>query len=326
MLALGWQNDYFSGNSKIGLDAPVAELPSAAALASWEGMLRNFAAFNSVTAGPRQVRENLRLVRGFLQERLVQSAEQITARSIEGHMAALLDSGKSLKTLLNVRAAISRFCQHLRRQELMDSNPAAGVRIRRPPEIVPPILDPLTIKQAIRVARRHGICAEVGLGVFCGLRRSEMCRLRWEDVDLDGSRVLVRQSKSGRFRCVPVCRLLGRILRRQRRRTFSTGWVFPARQTFPGGSRYVPRPCSPQSMGLRIRPLQDAFPEFRSLAGKRVGRGFHLLRHCFASLLARRGVSIYKIAEWMGHSDVKMTRRYARLAAAYDLDIERVNP
>lgn len=41
---------------------------------------------------------------------------------------------------------------------------------------------------------------------------------------------------------------------------------------------------------------------------------FHTLRHTFASWLAMAGVDIYTIKELMGHSDIKMTMRYAHLA------------
>lgn len=48
----------------------------------------------------------------------------------------------------------------------------------------------------------------------------------------------------------------------------------------------------------------------------------HIMRHTFASLLASAGVSIYKIAQWLG-DDVRVAQRhYAKLSPG-DLDIER---
>ena len=41
---------------------------------------------------------------------------------------------------------------------------------------------------------------------------------------------------------------------------------------------------------------------------------FHDLRHTFGSHLAMRGVSLFKIRELMGHSDIKVTMRYMHLA------------
>jgi len=50
----------------------------------------------------------------------------------------------------------------------------------------------------------------------------------------------------------------------------------------------------------------------------------HAMRHTFASILAQRGVSLYKIAAWMGHSTAEVTELYAHLTA-YDDDIRRLN-
>jgi len=50
----------------------------------------------------------------------------------------------------------------------------------------------------------------------------------------------------------------------------------------------------------------------------------HAMRHTFASILAQRGVSLFKIAAWMGHSTAQVTELYAHLTA-YDDDIGRLN-
>ena len=40
----------------------------------------------------------------------------------------------------------------------------------------------------------------------------------------------------------------------------------------------------------------------------------HILRHTCASRLVQRGVSLYTVAKWLGHSSVTVTERYAHLA------------
>lgn len=44
----------------------------------------------------------------------------------------------------------------------------------------------------------------------------------------------------------------------------------------------------------------------------------HIMRHTFASQLAKAGVSLYKIQQWLGHSDPKTTMIYAHLQAQDD--------
>jgi integrase len=40
----------------------------------------------------------------------------------------------------------------------------------------------------------------------------------------------------------------------------------------------------------------------------------HILRHTCASRLIQRGVDLYRVSKWLGHSSVKVTERYAHLA------------
>ena len=42
--------------------------------------------------------------------------------------------------------------------------------------------------------------------------------------------------------------------------------------------------------------------------------GFHDLRHTFASQFVMKGGNIYTLREILGHTDVKMTQRYAHLS------------
>ena len=39
----------------------------------------------------------------------------------------------------------------------------------------------------------------------------------------------------------------------------------------------------------------------------------HILRHTCASRLLERGVDLYTVSKWLGHSSVKVTERYAHL-------------
>ena len=51
---------------------------------------------------------------------------------------------------------------------------------------------------------------------------------------------------------------------------------------------------------------------------------FHDLRHTFASRLVMKGVSLKAVQELLGHTDIKMTMRYAHLAEKTMVDAVKV--
>jgi integrase len=54
--------------------------------------------------------------------------------------------------------------------------------------------------------------------------------------------------------------------------------------------------------------------------------GFHTLRHSYASLLVKRGVSLPIVAEALGHSDTRMvSKHYGHLAPSHVADSIRAN-
>ena len=40
----------------------------------------------------------------------------------------------------------------------------------------------------------------------------------------------------------------------------------------------------------------------------------HALRHTCASRLVNKGIDLYVVKEWLGHSSIQITERYAHLA------------
>lgn len=92
--------------------------------------------------------------------------------------------------------------------------------------------------------------------------------------------------------------------------------------------------------GKRIRGVRDnqrrhasaqswvthRFEEVRD-AAKLTDVTAHTLRHTCGSRLVQRGVSIYKVQKWLGHSDIRQTERYAHLAPnSLDVEVHVLEP
>lgn len=289
-------------------------------------LLVEFGATVRLTVTERQSRSMDGVVRRFLWQAGIEWPWQISIATVAAYLARLAGIGRADKTVLNHRSALSSFCEFLRSRGLLDGNPCRHVRVRRPERQLPRYLSAAEVGEVLRLARAHGIWPEVCFALSTGLRLSEIIRLQWSDVDVGRRCLSVRKSKSRRPRVVPLNRAARAALARQRRRSGGFHFVFPARQTWPGGWRYVDRPRAINWWLRALRPIQQVVPTFWSLAGSSTGRGWHLFRHTFASRAAQAGVSLYKLAAWLGHSDVRTTQIYAHLEAGFDEDVELASP
>ncbi|MCH7638698.1 MAG: site-specific integrase [Bacteroidetes bacterium] len=142
------------------------------------------------------------------------------------------------------------------------------------------------------------------IAVGTGLRRAELCAMRWSWVDLDNRMLTVKNSdsfttKSGRERAIPLAGDALEILVRvsgERNSEYDSVILKGA----CGGS------INAQYLSKRIR-------HYRQLARLNEGLHFHSLRHTFASRLVERGVDLYRVQHLLGHSDQRMTQRYCHL-------------
>ena len=135
------------------------------------------------------------------------------------------------------------------------------------------------------------------LALNTGLRRGELLQLTWVDIDLERRMLTVRGegAKSGRTRYVPLNVEALAVLR---------GWKGNA--GLEAGTAFTRHGADLASVRKSWAGLLEAakIEHFR----------FHDLRHSFASKLVMRNVSINTVRELLGHSDLKMTMRYAHLS------------
>jgi len=136
------------------------------------------------------------------------------------------------------------------------------------------------------------------LAINTGMRRGELLGLAWPDVNLAQKTLTITaaNAKSRRARHIPLNAEAQDVLTRWRGALpRAVGLVFPA----PSGSR----------MG-DINSSWEGLCEAANLPNFR----FHDLRHSFASRLVMAGVDLNTVRELLGHSDIRMTLRYAHLA------------
>jgi integrase len=135
------------------------------------------------------------------------------------------------------------------------------------------------------------------LALHTGMRRGEILNLKWSDLDFASGHIIIRDSKNGEPRHVPMDSAVRELL-----------------------SGYIPTPGSihifPGASGGRLSTVQKAFRNARIRAGL-PDLHFHDLRHTFASHWMMSGGDLYVLKEILGHKSVSMTQRYAHLSPAY---------
>jgi integrase len=135
------------------------------------------------------------------------------------------------------------------------------------------------------------------LSINTGVRRGEAFNLTWADVDLKNKLITVEgdTSKSGQTRHIPLNREALDTLTNWKEQGEGKGFVFPGQN------------------GNRLDNVKKSWGNLLDLA-KVVSFRWHDLRHTFASKLVMAGVPLNTVRDLMGHSDIKMTLRYAHLA------------
>jgi integrase len=135
----------------------------------------------------------------------------------------------------------------------------------------------------------------IRLLLLTGARRNEITKARWEHLDWERKILLVPMSKTGRPRAITLNSAAIELLR-SIVRIDDNPHIFPSPVTGrPSPSLHFP--------WLRIRREADLL-DLR----------LHDLRHSFASFLVNGGVSLYTVQHLLGHTQPRMTQRYAHLA------------
>lgn len=227
--------------------------------------------------------------------------ERLHAEQLRAFVAAEHRRGLSPKSLQRRLSACRSFYRWLLKHGRIAASPADAIRAPKAPRKLPQVLDPDEAKALVEVdtAAPLGLRDRALLELFysSGLRLSELCALRWRDLDLAGGLVTVL-GKGSKQRTVPVGSHARAALSawRDDRRASADAPVFPGRDG----------PISPRAVQQRLRLLAQRQGLF-----KRVHP--HLLRHSFASHVLESSGDLRGVQELLGHADIATTQIYTHL-------------
>ena len=150
----------------------------------------------------------------------------------------------------------------------------------------------------LEVDQNQVVATIMKLALYTGMRKSEILRLQWSDIDFEKGFILLRDTKGVINQNIPLNKLTRQLLS-QYQKSDNSPYVFPAAD---GSMRH--RNSFVRAL-QRIKKAADLPDDFRPLHG---------LRHVYASALASSGkVDMYTLQKLLTHKSPQMTQRYAHL-------------
>lgn len=190
--------------------------------------------------------------------------------------------------------------------KMLTENPFKGVKLFREENMRRRYLTHEEEKRLLENCAPH-IKPIIILALNTGMRRGEILNLAWDDIDLKKEIILVRRSKTGESREIPMNENVREELKKIPRQK-NTPHIFV------------------KGDGTQLKWARTAF-ENACRRSKINDLKFHDLRHTFGSRLVEAGVDLRTIMDLLGHKTITMTLRYSHISPQHKKDaVSRLVP
>lgn len=231
--------------------------------------------------------------------------QKLTTLHVQQLVRKKLDSGLSPNTVQKIRHTLHAMVEYAVETGILIKNCTTVVSVQktRNPEVTPLSLQQL--KQLLHEAKGHPLYSAILILATTGIRRSELCGLKWADINwsqgtayiqravvkLGGYGILINETKNhSSRRLIPLCDEVLDCLKRHHVKNFDTEYIF---------SRPDRQPIYPESIYDYV---------------KRIGKKLdipsvtvHMLRHTSATLLLESGENPKIVQELLGHASISTT-------------------
>ncbi len=232
----------------------------------------------------------------------------VDRRTVRRYLADLGANRYASRTVTRKVSVLRRYFDWARRTGRIDADPTVGLVAPRGPSRLPQVLKDDHIRTLIDKPARAGDDAArdardlaiVELLYGSGLRVSELCGLRREDLDLARGEVRV-WGKGAKERLVPISDPAAAALQ-----TWLDAWR--------GAFVTADTPASAVFLNQRGRAMTPR--DVRRVLDRRsvVPTHPHALRHTFATHLLDGGADLRAVQELLGHADIATTQIYTHVS------------
>ena len=274
---------------------------------------------------PKHIHVKRSLLNGWFDSAGATRLSDLTADALVTRMRKMVNEGLSLRTANHLRQTAIAFVRWCIDNGTLAENPLDRVkkfdevRDRRRRRRA---LKDDEIERLFEVATEHGRLGWYMAAYYAGLRRGDLVRLRWSDIDFDRGTITITEGKARREDVVPLHPRLAKVLLEIREQQASDPYpeVFPTKVTtntqrndfFRAGLAtkvpVVDDAGKPVLVGRGRRRRQKMKIVLEDESGRRVD--LHALRATLGTRLALQGVAPAITQKIMRHADYRTTQKH----------------
>lgn len=217
------------------------------------------------------------------------SARSINTQDVKDYLLYLKIRKYSNTSINNVISALNFYYTNILKRKLF-------FNIQRPKKekYIPIILKKEEIIKIIESSDniKHKLILSLLYG--SGLRVSEICKIRKEDIDLEEKSLFIKNSKGNKDRYTILS-------------NYSIGLL----------KEYLHNYNNKYLFNISKRSIQKIFNNSLRKSGINKKVSCHNFRHSFATHLLENEISLRVIQKLLGHSDIKTTQRYIQISSSF---------
>jgi len=285
---------------------------------NWEDIILEFCmditvrGFSKITI--KNYKSKLRNTANFFKSINVEPS-QIEKKHIKSWIIDMQEKEMQASTINVSVSRLKKLFDYMLIEKYIEYNPFVDIeRLKEQRKVIYPLND-CEIKQMLIVAKKHPYkhiaqrnVVILMLMIECGLRISEVCEIR--DEDIMNNQIIIRKSKNNEDRAVAVSPILKKEIIK----------YYRIKKRKYGSLKWNPFIISNLGKKLNEKSIWQIMQEIKKQIDIRdcVRFSGHTLRHTYASMQLRNGLDIYTLSLNMGHSSIEMTQRYVQTLSSED--------
>ena len=214
----------------------------------------------------------------------------------------------SVRTQVRLLASLRQFFKFLYLRKIIHENPLEDIETPKVVMSLPEYLTEEEVEKIFSVFNEEDVFELRDKALFevlysCGLRISEACSLKLEDVDLE-NQVIHVHGKGSRERLVPFGEVAKKILQK---------YLIKSRPKILGIRESPYLFVSQKGGAIHRKSAWRLLKKYIERAGIKKRVTPHTFRHSFATHLLQRNADLKAVQELLGHMDISTTQIYTHL-------------